>query len=122
MPSQGGLKKPATHDAMWQAGHQQTTSVLTLLNASRNVLARPAGSAVVTHESASAGRLAYDLAMCGRYTVRRIQALANAVSASLGKSFEQFSAHGPRYNVAPSQQVPVVRLDKAGRRVLGTLR
>jgi putative SOS response-associated peptidase YedK len=35
--------------------------------------------------------------------------------------FEEFTEH-PRFNVAPSQSVPVVRLDKEGRRSAGLLR
>lgn len=60
--------------------------------------------------------------MCGRYTIRRIEALRQAVDAILSPAFEEFSEHGPRYNVAPSQNVPLVRLNKNGERVLDAVR
>lgn len=43
--------------------------------------------------------------MCGRYTLSNVEALKAAITALLGVSPEDFS---PRYNVAPTQAVPVV--------------
>lgn len=57
--------------------------------------------------------------MCGRYTLRRAD-LANAAFAALPlPGFEEFTERG-RFNVAPSQQVAVIRLNAAGHRALGT--
>jgi putative SOS response-associated peptidase YedK len=61
--------------------------------------------------------------MCGRYTLRRIDAARLGV-AYPQPTFEEFTDR-PRYNVAPSQRVPIVRADadvnghaEGGRRVL----
>ena len=54
--------------------------------------------------------------MCGRYTVRGIQPVADLFGVVLPKEFR------PRYNIAPSQDVPVVRLDREGNRALAMLR
>jgi putative SOS response-associated peptidase YedK len=59
--------------------------------------------------------------MCGRYTVRRVDLLQRAYAATFTPLFEEF-VERPHFNVAPSQHVPVVRLNKAGDRVLGALR
>lgn len=57
--------------------------------------------------------------MCGRYTARRAAFYSAAFRAT--PLFEEFTER-PRYNVAPSQQVPIVRLDHSGRRVLCMVR
>jgi putative SOS response-associated peptidase YedK len=59
--------------------------------------------------------------MCGRYTLRRIDLIRGGFDASLLPSFEEFTER-PRFNIAPSQPIPVVRLDASGKRVLGTVR
>ena len=59
--------------------------------------------------------------MCGRYTLRRIDLIRGGFDASLLPSFEEFTER-PRFNIAPSQAIPVVRLDASGKRVLGTVR
>jgi putative SOS response-associated peptidase YedK len=55
--------------------------------------------------------------MCGRYTITRS-------AAELGEAFEvaQVPEFPPRYNVAPSQSVPVVRLAAGGERRMELLR
>jgi putative SOS response-associated peptidase YedK len=61
--------------------------------------------------------------MCGRYVVRRIDAQRlGIVYADPG--FEEFDERRvvPRFNIAPSQVVPVVRLNREGRRVLSLIR
>jgi putative SOS response-associated peptidase YedK len=45
--------------------------------------------------------------MCGRYTLRRIDALRLGVQ--LTPQFEEFTER-PRFNVAPSQSMPIVRM------------
>lgn len=54
-------------------------------------------------------------AMCGRYTLSRIEGLPD---------FFEVSETGlpPRFNIAPTQQVPVVRLDPTGTREAASLR
>ena len=55
--------------------------------------------------------------MCGRYVLRgRREQLAIAMGLIDAPAFEEFTDR-PRYNVAPSQHVPVVRVDAGGRRV-----
>jgi putative SOS response-associated peptidase YedK len=58
----------------------------------------------------------YDRGMCGRYTLRRIDAARLGVAYPQPK-FEEFTDRR-RFNVAPSQQVPIVRADAGGERVL----
>ncbi|MGN6504779.1 MAG: SOS response-associated peptidase [Tepidisphaeraceae bacterium] len=58
--------------------------------------------------------------MCGRYTVRRIDLIRHAYAMNFTPLFEEFTEH-PRYNVAPSQFVPVVRMDD-GRRQLTAMK
>src|SRR3954467_5600994 len=49
--------------------------------------------------------------MCGRYTVRSIQPIAELFGIALPPEFQ------PRFNIAPTQDVPVVRAaEGAGRR------
>jgi putative SOS response-associated peptidase YedK len=60
--------------------------------------------------------------MCGRYTLRRFELLRAAFDATL-PLFEEFSETrrnplDPRFNIAPSQLVPVVRPDAGGQRVV----
>jgi putative SOS response-associated peptidase YedK len=59
--------------------------------------------------------------MCGRYTIRRIDLLHGGFDARLLPSFEEFTEH-PRFNIAPSQMVPVVRVDAKGERVIDAVR
>ena len=63
--------------------------------------------------------------MCGRFTVRltweQIHGLLNIIPAKREPAQRELDLK-PRYNVAPSQQVPVVRLDKNGQRELAMLR
>ncbi|HEY8666330.1 MAG TPA: SOS response-associated peptidase [Tepidisphaeraceae bacterium] len=55
--------------------------------------------------------------MCARYTLRRAQ-LARAIFEALrAPSFEEFSER-PHYNLAPSQRLPIVRINGKGERVL----
>jgi len=56
--------------------------------------------------------------MCGRYTLRRSE-IARAVFESLSTSlFDEFTER-PRFNIAPSQNVPLVRLNANGERIIG---
>src|SRR5438874_5801286 len=59
------------------------------------------------------GALSYHWLMCGRYTLRRINLVRSALDAAPEAKFEEFTER-PRFNVAPSQDVPVVRLNKDG--------
>jgi putative SOS response-associated peptidase YedK len=59
--------------------------------------------------------------MCGRYTLRKVEAARAAFDAAPGPGFEAYTDR-PRFNVAPSQDVLVVRLDRAGRRSIGPVR
>ena len=63
--------------------------------------------------------LCYHADMCGRYVIKTLtQAIIDAFEAVLPPMPELF----PRYNVAPSQPVPVVRTAADGRRHLDMLR
>jgi|SRR5882724_149418 len=63
--------------------------------------------------------------MCGRFTVRltweQIHGLLNIPPAKRDPAQRELDLN-PRYNVAPSQKIPVVRLDPAGQRELVMLR
>lgn len=61
--------------------------------------------------------------MCGRYILRRISARRFGVELT-DPGFEEFSETRlvPRFNIAPSQIVPAIRVDQAGRRSIGGLR
>lgn len=59
--------------------------------------------------------------MCGRYVLRRIDLIRSGFNADLLPDFEEFTER-PRFNLAPSQQIPVVRLDKDGNRVVAPIR
>src|SRR6185312_7833325 len=55
--------------------------------------------------------------MCARYTLRRAK-LARAIFEALqAPSFDEFSER-PHFNFAPSQRLPIVRVDSQGRRVI----
>ncbi len=60
--------------------------------------------------------------MCGRYTLRRVD-LAHYGVRHPGDlaGFEEFTER-PRFNIAPSQHVPIVRLNREGVRVLSAVR
>jgi len=51
--------------------------------------------------------------MCGRYTIRRLDGV-RAYLDNLTPMFEEFSELRPRYNVAPSQHVPIIRMSHDG--------
>ena len=59
--------------------------------------------------------------MCGRYVLRRIDLHRYGVSSTLLPDFEEFSEkvtrQGGLFKIAPSQYLPVIRLDKEGNRV-----
>src|SRR3981081_3448502 len=57
--------------------------------------------------------------MCGRYTLRRIDFARFGAEPEMG--FEEFSER-PRFNIAPSQDIAVVRINAKGDRVLGVVR
>ncbi|HZL37421.1 MAG TPA: SOS response-associated peptidase [Tepidisphaeraceae bacterium] len=59
--------------------------------------------------------------MCGRYTLRRLDLIRGTFEAILGPGFEEFTER-PRFNIAPSQNVPVVRMNSAGQTVAGVAR
>ena len=61
----------------------------------------------------------HEINMCGRYTLRRYE-LARAVFEALRAiGFEEFSELRIHWwNIAPSQQVPVVQMDQNGERVI----
>jgi putative SOS response-associated peptidase YedK len=59
--------------------------------------------------------------MCGRYTLRRLELVLSGFDAVPEPGFEEFTER-PRFNIAPSQQVAVVRLNKTGGRALGFVR
>jgi len=54
--------------------------------------------------------------MCGRYVLRRIDAVRRAVQF-VAPMFEEFTEH-PRFNIAPSQIVPVIRQGEHGRELV----
>ena len=59
--------------------------------------------------------------MCGRYSLRRSQ-WARAVFGALSTTlFDEFTER-PRFNIAPSQDVPLVRLNSNEERILGLAR
>ncbi|HEV7299270.1 MAG TPA: SOS response-associated peptidase [Tepidisphaeraceae bacterium] len=59
--------------------------------------------------------------MCGRYTLRRVDLVRAAFDAMPTLPFEEFTER-PQYNIAPSQDVAVVRVNGKGERVLGLVR
>ena len=58
--------------------------------------------------------------MCGRYTLRRSD-VAAAFAAVVEPGFEEFTER-PRFNIAPSQNIAVVRMNRDGARALGFAR
>ena len=55
--------------------------------------------------------------MCGRYTLR-----SKARSVAAHFDLDELPDLEPRYNIAPTQDVAVIGLDREGRRALGTMR
>ncbi len=58
--------------------------------------------------------------MCGRYVLRRIDLRRFGVSDALLPGFEEFTEKVSQrglFNIAPSQRMPIVRLDREGHRV-----
>lgn len=55
----------------------------------------------------------YNPGMCGRYTIRRLDGI-RAYLDNLTPMFEEFSELRPRFNVAPSQRVPIIRMSHDG--------
>ncbi|MDB5290279.1 MAG: response-associated peptidase [Phycisphaerales bacterium] len=62
--------------------------------------------------------------MCGRYTIRRADVGAAALRALNMPLFEEFTELKivPRFNIAPSQSAPVIRLNAAGKAAAGEVR
>ncbi|HEY0007271.1 MAG TPA: SOS response-associated peptidase [Tepidisphaeraceae bacterium] len=60
--------------------------------------------------------------MCGRYTLRRFDLLRQDFAADYAPTFETFDEKRPRFNIAPSQHVPIVRLSSDGKRTLSAVR
>ncbi len=57
--------------------------------------------------------------MCGRYTLRRYELARACFEALRAVTFDEFSElHIHWWNIAPSQHVPVVRIDSDGQRVI----
>ena len=52
--------------------------------------------------------------MCGRYTLRRISLVSAAMQAAPLLPFDEYTDR-PRFNVAPSQGVPIVRMEHSAR-------
>ena len=59
--------------------------------------------------------------MCGRYTLRRVSLVFTDFDAAPVPRFEEFTER-PLFNIAPSQHVPVVRLDAKGERTVSRVR
>ena len=59
--------------------------------------------------------------MCGRFVLRRLALIRAAMDAMPKLPFDEFTER-PRYNIAPSQQIPIVQLDASGSRVLADAR
>ena len=57
--------------------------------------------------------------MCARYTLRRAQLARAVFEALVTAEFEEFSER-PHFNMAPSQRLPIVRINSRGDRVLET--
>ena len=55
--------------------------------------------------------------MCARYTIRELVLLARALGITLNNADEEFDER-PKFNAAPAQKLPVVRLTSEGRRVM----
>jgi putative SOS response-associated peptidase YedK len=60
--------------------------------------------------------------MCGRYSLRRADYTRAEFAALKQLSFEEFDERPvPRFNIAPSQRVPAVRLNSQNDRILSSL-
>lgn len=61
--------------------------------------------------------------MCGRYILRRLNARRFGIEFT-DPGFEEFSETrlAPRFNIAPSQIVPAIRMNQVGHRMIGGLR
>ena len=59
--------------------------------------------------------------MCGRYTLRRAALVGSLFDAASLPGFEEFTER-PRFNLAPSLELPVIRLNKTGGRAVGLVR
>jgi putative SOS response-associated peptidase YedK len=55
--------------------------------------------------------------MCGRYALRRINLVRAVMEAMPALPFDEFTER-PRFNVAPTQTMPIAKLDADGNRVL----
>lgn len=62
--------------------------------------------------------------MCGRYTLRKSDRIRTAFQVGVAEQFEEFSKLKivPRFNIAPSQDAPVIRINAAGERSLQLVR
>src|SRR5438270_13777282 len=58
--------------------------------------------------------------MCGRYTLRRVELVFSEFDAVPAPGFEEFTER-PLFNIAPSQRLPVVRINSQGDRVLDVM-
>jgi putative SOS response-associated peptidase YedK len=56
--------------------------------------------------------------MCGRYTLRRVDIASLGLDIAAQPGFDEFTER-PRFNIAPSQDVPVIRLNKEGAPAIG---
>jgi putative SOS response-associated peptidase YedK len=70
-------------------------------------------------DAATAGP--YNAGMCGRYTLRKIDLSRAGFDAVPEPGFDEFTER-PRFNVAPSQDIAVVRINKDGGRSVGPVR
>ncbi len=61
--------------------------------------------------------------MCGRYTVRRFNRMRDTFDSAVQPWFDEFSdlRLEPRFNIAPTQQVPIIRLNGKGQRAIGSV-
>lgn len=55
--------------------------------------------------------------MCARYTIRELNLLAAGLGIALIDIYEEFDER-PRFNAAPSQKLPVIRINSEGRAVM----
>ncbi len=62
--------------------------------------------------------------MCGRYTLRRVDRIQTAFQIRVSEAFKEFSQLKitPRFNIAPSQHVPIIRINAPGERTLSLVR
>ena len=70
----------------------------------------------------------YNQGMCGRYRAKRYDLFKLGLREPPGPGFEEFSEKtnlyqlGPRWNVAPSNRMPIVRMDDEGLREMAIAR